>query len=178
MIAPTRISIDAVHAPVYYVESVTSTLDLAASLLADTATPTPHLTTIIADRQSAGRGRLGRSWITPPGQALLASTIISLPVSLHADALGWIVHACALSVRRALAARLKPLGHTVTLKWPNDVLVDGSRKICGILAQLAPASSPFSPSGTDAQLSGDYDDSSRHLRSRRLLRPRQFHRRH
>ena len=49
MIAPTRISIDAVHAPVYYVESVTSTLDLAASLLADTATPTPHLTTIIAD---------------------------------------------------------------------------------------------------------------------------------
>ena len=143
MIAPTRISIDAVHAPVYYVESVTSTLDLAASLLADTATPTPHLTTIIADRQSAGRGRLGRSWITPPGQALLASTIISLPVSLHADALGWIVHACALSVRHALAARLEPLGHTVTLKWPNDVLVDGSRKICGILAQLAPASSPF-----------------------------------
>ena len=146
MIAPTRISIDAVHAPVYYVESVTSTLDLAASLLADTATPTPHLTTIIADRQSAGRGRLGRSWITPPGQALLASTIISLPVSLHADALGWIVHACALSVRHALAARLEPLGHTVTLKWPNDVLVDGSRKICGILAQLAPASSPFTTS--------------------------------
>ena len=36
MIAPTRISIDAVHAPVYYVESVTSTLNLAASLLADT----------------------------------------------------------------------------------------------------------------------------------------------
>ena len=65
MIAPTRISIDAVHAPVYYVESVTSTLDLAASLLADTATPTPHLTTIIADRQSAGRGRLDHP--TRPG---------------------------------------------------------------------------------------------------------------
>ena len=143
MIAPTRISIDAVHAPVYYVESVTSTLDLAASLLADTATPTPHLTTIIADRQSAGRGRLGRSWITPPGQALLASTIVSLPASLPTEALGWILHACALAVRDALSERLTDLGHTVTLKWPNDVLVDEERKICGMLAQLTPASTPF-----------------------------------
>ena len=143
MQAPTRVSIDAVRAPVYYVDNTPSTLDVAASLLADTTIPTPHLTTIIADRQSAGRGRLGRSWVTPPGQALLASTIVSLPVSLPADALGWIVHACALSVRDALATRLEPLGHAVSLKWPNDVLVDGARKICGILAQLAPASSPF-----------------------------------
>ena len=143
MQAPTRMSIDAVRAPVYYVDNTPSTLDVAASLLADTTIPTPHLTTIIADRQSAGRGRLGRSWVTPPGQALLASTIVSLPVSLPADALGWIVHACALSVREALATRLEPLGHAVSLKWPNDVLVDGARKICGILAQLAPASSPF-----------------------------------
>ena len=127
MQAPTRMSIDAVRAPVYYVDNTPSTLDVAASLLADTTIPTPHLTTIIADRQSAGRGRLGRSWVTPPGQALLASTIVSLPVSLPADALGWIVHACALSVREALATRLEPLGHAVSLKWPNDVLVDGAR---------------------------------------------------
>ena len=60
--------------------------------------------------------------------------------------LGWLVHACALSVRDALSLRLSPLGHTVSLKWPNDVLVDGARKICGILAQLAPASSPFTTS--------------------------------
>ena len=56
------------------------------------------------------------------------------------------MHACALSVRDALSPRLTPLGHTVSLKWPNDVLVDGARKICGILAQLAPASSPFTTS--------------------------------
>lgn len=143
MRAPTRISIDAARAPVYHIPDASSTLDVAASLLADTATPTPHLTTIIADSQSAGRGRLGRSWVTPPGQALLASTIISLPASLPTDALGWILHACALAVRDALAERLAPLGHVVTLKWPNDVLVDGTRKICGMLAQLAPASSPF-----------------------------------
>ena len=143
MVTPTRITMDAVRAPIYHVTDTPSTLDLAATLLADTATATPHLTTIIADSQSAGRGRLGRSWITPPGQALLASTIVSLPSSLPAEALGWTVHACALAVRDALTARLEPLGHTVTLKWPNDVLVDGTRKICGILAQLAPASSPY-----------------------------------
>ena len=99
MSALTRISIDAARAPVYHVPDASSTLDVAARLLADTATPTPNLTTIIADSQSAGRGRLGRSWITPPGQALLASTIISLPASLPTEALGWILHACALAVQ-------------------------------------------------------------------------------
>ncbi|MFQ9340669.1 MAG: biotin--[acetyl-CoA-carboxylase] ligase, partial [Actinomyces sp.] len=139
----TRIPIPGVPSPVYHVSDTSSTLDLAASLLADTTTATPHLTTIIADRQSAGRGRLGRTWTAPDGQALLASTIVSLPISFPTEMLGWLVHACALSVRDALSLRLSPLGHTVSLKWPNDVLVDGARKVCGILAQLAPASSPF-----------------------------------
>ena len=141
-----RIPIAGVHSPVYHVSDTSSTLDLAATLLVDTTTPTPHLTTIIADRQSAGRGRLGRTWTTPDGQALLASTIVSLPTSFPTKMLGWLVHACALSVRDALSPRLTPVGHTVSLKWPNDVLVDGARKICGILAQLAPASSPFTTS--------------------------------
>ena len=140
---PERITVDGTSALIYHVDSTPSTNDLAISLLADTATPTPHLTTIIADQQSAGRGRLGRTWVAPDGQALLASTIVALPASLPSDQLGWLVHACALSIRDALSTRLQPLGRTVALKWPNDVLVDGTRKICGILAQLAPASSPF-----------------------------------
>lgn len=143
MDAPTRIAIDGAQAPVYRVPSAPSTLDLATALLADTAIPTPHMTTVIADHQSAGRGRLGRTWAAPRGQALLASTIVSVPASLPTEALGWLVHACALSVRDALRKRLAPLNHEVFLKWPNDVLVDKRRKICGILAQLSPASSPF-----------------------------------
>ena len=143
---PERITVDGTSALIYHVDSTPSTNDLAISLLADTATPTPHLTTIIADQQSAGRGRLGRTWVAPDGQALLASTIVALPASLPSDQLGWLVHACALSIRDALSTRLQPLGRTVALKWPNDVLVDGTRKICGILAQLAPASSPFTTS--------------------------------
>ena len=140
---PERITVDGTSALIYYIRSTPSTNDLAASLLADTTTPTPHLTTIIANSQSAGRGRLGRTWIAPEGQALLASTIVSLPTSLPPEQLGWLVYACALSVRDALTTRLQPLGHTVSLKWPNDVLVDEARKICGILAQLAASSSPF-----------------------------------
>ena len=143
MNTPERITIDGTSAPIYHVHCTPSTNDLAANLLTDTATPTPHLTTIIADRQSAGRGRLGRTWIAPEGEAILASTVVSLPTSIPTDQLGWLVYACGLAVRDALARRLEPLDHSVCLKWPNDVLVDGERKICGILAQLAPASSPF-----------------------------------
>ena len=143
MDTPERLTIDGISVLIYHVHSTPSTNDLATTLLADTATPTPHLTTIIADCQSAGRGRLGRTWIAPEGQGLLASTIVSVPTSVPTDQLGWLVYACGLSVRDALARRLEPLGHSACLKWPNDVLVDGERKICGILAQLAPASSPF-----------------------------------
>ena len=143
MDTPERITIDGTSALIYHVHSTPSTNDLATTLLADTTTPTPHLTTIIADCQSAGRGRLGRTWIAPEGEAILASTVVSMPTSIPTDQLGWLVYACGLAVRDALARRLEPLGHSVCLKWPNDVLVDGERKICGILAQLAPASSPF-----------------------------------
>ena len=62
----TRIVIEGVHSPVYHVSDTSSTLDLAASLLTDTTTATPHLTTIIADRQSAGRGRLGQCEVGSP----------------------------------------------------------------------------------------------------------------
>ncbi len=62
----TRIPIAGVHSPVYHVSNTSSTLDLAASLLADTTTATPHLTTIIADRQSA-RARPPRAHVDNPG---------------------------------------------------------------------------------------------------------------
>ena len=77
----TRIPIAGVHPPVYYVSDTSSTLDLAASLLADTTTATPHLTTIIADRQSAaaaasgarGQPRMVRPSSPPPSFPLPTS---------------------------------------------------------------------------------------------------------
>lgn len=88
----------------------------------------PTFTTIVTDDQAAGRGRLARSWVTPPGSALAVSVLV--PGTLG----GWIPLAAGIAMTDALRT---VLGDRVALKWPNDVLV-GERKICGILAEVAP----------------------------------------
>ena len=83
----------------------------------------PHGTAATADEQTAGRGRQGRGWSTPPGSALAVSLVIRDPDPL-------------LSLRGGLAvADLAGAGARV--KWPNDVLVDG-RKVAGVLAEGRP----------------------------------------
>ena len=90
----------------------------------------PHLAVLLTTHQTAGRGRLDRTWTTPAGSALAISVLLSdLP---DAESLGWIPLAAGLAMADAVAAQLP--GHEVGVKWPNDVLVDG-RKICGILAE-------------------------------------------
>src|SRR4029079_12035803 len=79
--------------------------------------------------QTAGRGRLDRSWIAPPGAALLVSALLRprLPVErLHLVTLAAAL--AAIDAVRALA------GIDAQLKWPNDVVVD-DRKLAGILAE-------------------------------------------
>jgi BirA family biotin operon repressor/biotin-[acetyl-CoA-carboxylase] ligase len=83
----------------------------------------------VADEQTAGRGRLGRSWIAPPRSALLVSVLLrpQLPVDqLHLLTVAAAV--AAIDAVRALAAVV------ALLKWPNDVVVD-DRKLAGILAE-------------------------------------------
>jgi len=93
----------------------------------------PHLSVLLTDTQTAGRGRLDRTWSTPPGTALAVSVLLrDLPDDVAAW--GWIPLAAGVAMTDAVAAQLP--GHDVGLKWPNDVLVDG-RKICGILAEVA-----------------------------------------
>lgn len=95
----------------------------------------PHLSVLITDDQTAGRGRLERTWLTPAGSALAISVLLrQLPAS--SEARGWIPLAAGVAMADAVAAQLP--GHEVGVKWPNDVLVDG-RKICGILAEAADA---------------------------------------
>lgn len=95
----------------------------------------PHLSVLLTDSQTAGRGRLDRTWNTPPGSALAVSVLLrDLPAD--AGAWGWIPLAAGMAMTDAVAAQLPE--HEVGLKWPNDVLVDG-HKICGILAEVVGA---------------------------------------
>ena len=83
----------------------------------------------VADHQSAGRGRLGRSWEAEAGSSLLMS--ILLRPDLPPDRLHLVTAAVALAASDALAAEA---GFTPDLKWPNDLLVD-DRKLAGVLAE-------------------------------------------
>lgn len=82
--------------------------------------------TLVADYQERGSGRKGRSWIAPPGSALLCT--IGLPDALPAENL-WAVPFWSALI---LAAAFRELGAQPVLQWPNDLLL-GTRKAAGIL---------------------------------------------
>ena len=96
--------------------------------------PQPHLTVLATLDQTSGRGRLGRSWSAEPGAALAVSVLVR-PESIPADRLGLLTLLAGLAARDAVAAQLP--GRSVSVKWPNDVLVDG-RKVAGVLAEAPP----------------------------------------
>src|SRR5690606_35602634 len=95
--------------------------DLVAAAAADPA-GWPHLSVLLTTDQTAGRGRLDRTWTTAPGTALAVSTLVRVP-HLPFASRGWIPLIAGAAMTRAVAAQLPD--HTVRLKWPNDVLVDG-----------------------------------------------------
>jgi len=85
-------------------------------------------TVAVADEQTAGRGRHGRTWSAKPGSALLVSVL--LRPQLPADR----VHLVTLAAAVAATDALRAAGIAARVKWPNDVVV-GDRKIAGILAE-------------------------------------------
>ncbi len=87
-------------------------------------------TVVTALEQTAGRGRHGRGWASPPGNLYLS---LLLRPNLPPGRLGELAFLAGLAVAETVAALL-PAGRAVTLKWPNDVLVDGA-KTAGILIE-------------------------------------------
>ena len=114
---------------------VASTGSTNADLLARAAAEPggPEGQVLVAEEQTAGRGRLGRSWSSVPGEALTFSVLLR-PVTVPADRRGWLPLLAGVAVVSAVRA---VSGVGAALKWPNDVLV-GERKLAGILAEQSP----------------------------------------
>jgi BirA family biotin operon repressor/biotin-[acetyl-CoA-carboxylase] ligase len=89
----------------------------------------PEGAVVVADAQTAGRGRLGRSWVSEPGLNLYLSVL------LRPEILPFEAPQLSLVAGVAVAAALESLGARPRIKWPNDVLLDG-RKVCGILTEI------------------------------------------
>ena len=101
-------------------------------VLAAAAAGAPEGLVVIAERQSAGRGRLGRTWDAPARSSLTFSVLLR-PAAVAAANRGWIPLLAGLAVADVLRRVAEVDAH---LKWPNDVLV-GERKVAGILAEMS-----------------------------------------
>jgi BirA family biotin operon repressor/biotin-[acetyl-CoA-carboxylase] ligase len=106
----------------HYLPVTTSTQDIARQMAEEGA---PEGTAVIAGEQQSGRGRMGRSWLSPSGG--LATSIVLRPSLGSVHLLPAIT---SVAVFRALAS----LGVKAGIKWPNDVLISG-KKACGILIE-------------------------------------------
>jgi BirA family transcriptional regulator, biotin operon repressor / biotin---[acetyl-CoA-carboxylase] ligase len=121
---------------ILYFETIGSTNDVAASLATGRDA---EGTAVVADAQTAGRGRRGRAWFSPPGAGLYVSVVLTPSRARvapdRATALLTLSAGVALSEAMERATGLAP-----AIKWPNDLLVD-RRKLAGILAEGVASSS-------------------------------------
>ena len=110
-----------------YYDSIGSTNDEALAWAANDA---QDLSIVVANEQTAGRGRLDRPWFTPPSTALAFSLILR-PAADEIPFLSRTVGLAALSI----ADTIGMLGLAPQIKWPNDILLNG-RKVAGVLIEL------------------------------------------
>lgn len=93
-------------------------------------TELPEWSAVLARKQTAGKGRLGRTFDSPEGMGMYLSVVLPADASLE-----WLTPAAAVAARRVISA----LGVGCGIKWVNDIIVerpDGWRKLCGILVEL------------------------------------------
>ena len=92
----------------------------------------PEGLVFVADYQTAGRGRFHRTWLAPPRSSLLVSLLFRPEEYIDASQTPWIAILCALAMTDAI----KEYTGVVTLvKWPNDIVWQDGKKLCGILAE-------------------------------------------
>lgn len=106
---------------------ITSTNDVALALA---AAGTPHGTLVVAEEQTAGRGRLGRRWFSEKTRGIYFSLLLRPPLNPRQAPLLTLV--AGLATREAV---VEVSGLPVDIRYPNDLLVDG-KKFCGILTEM------------------------------------------
>lgn len=112
---------------IHYFRELPSTMSVAGDLARKNC---PSLTVVVADRQSKGRGRLSRQWVSESGG--LYFTVVTRPEIAPRDAFR-VNFAAATTLADVLRNEFKI---HAGVKWPNDILVDG-RKICGMLSEMS-----------------------------------------
>ncbi|MGD1990596.1 MAG: bifunctional biotin--[acetyl-CoA-carboxylase] ligase/biotin operon repressor BirA [Chromatiales bacterium] len=108
---------------------VHSSLPSTSNHLAERLGELPDNTLCFAEHQTAGRGRRGRQWISPYGTNLYFSLYRRFPLGMHELA------GLSLAVGAVLAETLSQYVDGISLKWPNDLLIDG-RKLAGVLVDV------------------------------------------
>ena len=111
---------------IYYFDTLESTNNYAKEIAIEEA----EGTTIVAEEQTKGKGRLGRTWLSPKGKGIYFSVILKPKFSPMEVAKITLLGAAA--VNRAL----DDLGIKSSIKWPNDIVI-GGRKVCGILTEMS-----------------------------------------
>jgi len=112
-----------------YFHKETGSTNLDVKELAEQGAPDGTL--VVADKQTAGRGRRGRAWVSPSGEAIYMSLL--LRPACNPDRASSLTLVMALAVVEAVE---EIVPHACGIKWPNDVVMNG-KKICGILTEMS-----------------------------------------
>ena len=113
-----------------FLEETASTQDAARKMCLEGA---PHGTLCITGNQTAGRGRVGRSWSCPP-DVNIAMTMLLRP-QIPPEFAPMITLVMGLSVAEAISGELPDSAPPAMIKWPNDIVM-GGKKVCGILVEM------------------------------------------
>jgi BirA family biotin operon repressor/biotin-[acetyl-CoA-carboxylase] ligase len=145
---------------VHYAQRTGSTNDVARELAVEGA---PEGTAVIAERQTRGRGRFQRTWVSPPFRNLYMSVLLRPPLPPESTP------QIALVAGLATAETVRAYAAEAAIKWPNDVVV-GGRKIAGILAEMEAGEGrvDFVVAGIGVNLNGCAEDFPVELRRRAI----------
>ncbi len=118
---------DWVAKEVLYFDTIDST-NIKAQELAEKGYPSGTL--VVADKQESGKGRRGRSWVSPSGTGIFMTLMIKPDINPNNASMLTLV--AALAVAKAITS---VTGEEALIKWPNDIVVNG-KKVCGILTEM------------------------------------------